>query len=121
MRVKYVEVGRPAPTKVDLLRRAMEDGILVGAAADREAPPVAAEAPTRDPRRRVGSHPADAGDDRGTRVVHAPRIERIISLVAGLGALVLGAQAFLAALGPDRGEPGMARPAHDRGRSCRSR
>ena len=28
MRVKYVEVGRPAPTKVDLLRRAMEDGIL---------------------------------------------------------------------------------------------
>ena len=30
MRVKYVEVGRPAPTKVDLLRRAMEDGILPG-------------------------------------------------------------------------------------------
>ncbi|KSU54427.1 response regulator transcription factor [Microbacterium enclense] len=28
VRVKYVEVGRPAPTKVDLLRRAMEDGIL---------------------------------------------------------------------------------------------
>ena len=28
MRVKYVEVGRPAPTKVDLLRRAMEDGIV---------------------------------------------------------------------------------------------
>lgn len=28
IRVKYVEVGRPAPTKVDLLRRAMEDGIL---------------------------------------------------------------------------------------------
>ena len=25
---QYVEVGRPAPTKVDLLRRAMEDGIL---------------------------------------------------------------------------------------------
>jgi DNA-binding NarL/FixJ family response regulator len=28
VRVKYVEVGRPAPTKVDLMRRAMEDGIL---------------------------------------------------------------------------------------------
>ncbi len=31
VRVKYVEVGRPAPTKVDLLRRAMEDGILADA------------------------------------------------------------------------------------------
>ena len=28
IRVKYVEVGRPAPTKVDLLRRAMEDGLV---------------------------------------------------------------------------------------------
>lgn len=28
IRSKYVEVGRPAPTKVDLLRRAVEDGIL---------------------------------------------------------------------------------------------
>ncbi|MDR6866287.1 DNA-binding NarL/FixJ family response regulator [Microbacterium resistens] len=28
IRVKYVDVGRPAPTKIDLLRRAMEDGIL---------------------------------------------------------------------------------------------
>lgn len=28
VRIKYVEVGRPAPTKVDLARRAMEDGIL---------------------------------------------------------------------------------------------
>lgn len=28
VRRKYVEVGRPAPTKVDLLRRAVEDGIL---------------------------------------------------------------------------------------------
>jgi DNA-binding NarL/FixJ family response regulator len=28
VRVKYVEVGRPAPTKIDLLHRAMEDGIL---------------------------------------------------------------------------------------------
>ncbi|WP_426181771.1 response regulator [Microbacterium sp. TWP3-1-2b2] len=28
VRVKYVEVGRPAPTKIDLLRRAMEDGIV---------------------------------------------------------------------------------------------
>lgn len=28
IRAKYVEVGRPAPTKVDLLRRAVEDGIL---------------------------------------------------------------------------------------------
>ncbi|MEZ5109890.1 MAG: LuxR C-terminal-related transcriptional regulator [Microbacteriaceae bacterium] len=28
VRQKYVEIGRPAPTKVDLLRRAMEDGIV---------------------------------------------------------------------------------------------
>jgi two-component system, NarL family, uhpT operon response regulator UhpA len=28
IRAKYVEIGRPAPTKVDLLRRAVEDGIL---------------------------------------------------------------------------------------------
>ncbi|MEV7693183.1 response regulator transcription factor [Microbacterium sp. NPDC089189] len=28
IRVKYVDVGRPAPTKVDLLRRALEDGLL---------------------------------------------------------------------------------------------
>lgn len=28
VRVKYVEVGRPAPTKIDLLRRAIEDGIV---------------------------------------------------------------------------------------------
>lgn len=37
VRVKYVEVGRPAPTKVDLLRRAMEDGIVAadGAASAR--------------------------------------------------------------------------------------
>lgn len=28
VRVKYVEVGRPAPTKIDLLRRAIEDGLL---------------------------------------------------------------------------------------------
>lgn len=34
VRVKYVEVGRPAPTKVDLLRRAMEDGILADSAAE---------------------------------------------------------------------------------------
>jgi DNA-binding CsgD family transcriptional regulator len=34
IRVKYVEVGRPAPTKVDLLRRAVEDGILPGLAGD---------------------------------------------------------------------------------------
>lgn len=34
VRVKYVEVGRPAPTKVDLLRRAMEDGILSRPATD---------------------------------------------------------------------------------------
>ncbi len=34
IRVKYVEVGRPAPTKVDLLRRAMEDGILAESAPD---------------------------------------------------------------------------------------
>lgn len=31
VRVKYVEVGRPAPTKVDLLRRAMEDGLVAEA------------------------------------------------------------------------------------------
>jgi two-component system uhpT operon response regulator UhpA len=30
IRIKYVELGRPAPTKVDLLRRAVEDGILPG-------------------------------------------------------------------------------------------
>jgi DNA-binding NarL/FixJ family response regulator len=34
VRVKYVEVGRPAPTKVDLLRRAMEDGILSDSGGD---------------------------------------------------------------------------------------
>ena len=34
VRVKYVEVGRPAPTKVDLLRRAMEDGILAEPSGD---------------------------------------------------------------------------------------
>jgi DNA-binding NarL/FixJ family response regulator len=28
VRVKYIDVGRPAPTKVDLLRRAMEDGLV---------------------------------------------------------------------------------------------
>lgn len=28
VRMKYVEVGRPAPTKVDLLRRAVEDGFI---------------------------------------------------------------------------------------------
>lgn len=28
VRAKYVDVGRPAPTKVDLLKRAVEDGIL---------------------------------------------------------------------------------------------
>lgn len=30
IRLKYIEVGRPAPTKVDLLKRAVEDGILPG-------------------------------------------------------------------------------------------
>ncbi|MGV9195228.1 response regulator [Microbacterium sp. MC2] len=34
VRVKYVEVGRPAPTKVDLLRRAMEDGLVAEGHAD---------------------------------------------------------------------------------------
>lgn len=34
IRDKYVEIGRPAPTKVDLLRRAVEDGILPGIDAD---------------------------------------------------------------------------------------
>jgi DNA-binding NarL/FixJ family response regulator len=34
VRVKYVEVGRPAPTKVDLLRRAMEDGIVAQPSED---------------------------------------------------------------------------------------
>lgn len=29
VRVKYVEVGRPAPTKIDLLHRAVEDGLLI--------------------------------------------------------------------------------------------
>lgn len=37
IRVKYVEVGRPAPTKVDLLRRAVEDGILPGLDPDTTA------------------------------------------------------------------------------------
>ncbi len=37
IRVKYVEVGRPAPTKVDLLRRAVEDGILPGMDQDGDA------------------------------------------------------------------------------------
>lgn len=34
VRVKYVEVGRPAPTKIDLLRRAMEDGLVVHEGGD---------------------------------------------------------------------------------------
>ena len=34
IRVKYVEVGRPAPTKIDLLHLAVEDGILVEPSAD---------------------------------------------------------------------------------------
>jgi DNA-binding NarL/FixJ family response regulator len=34
IRDKYVELGRPAPTKVDLLRRAVEDGILPGIDTD---------------------------------------------------------------------------------------
>ncbi|WP_251438440.1 response regulator transcription factor [Microbacterium sp. USTB-Y] len=37
IRVKYVEVGRPAPTKVDLLRRAMEDGIVETAQEDSQS------------------------------------------------------------------------------------
>lgn len=37
IRIKYVEVGRPAPTKVDLLRRAVEDGILPGLDSDEPA------------------------------------------------------------------------------------
>lgn len=32
VRVKYVEVGRPARTKIDLLHRAMEDGLVTGGA-----------------------------------------------------------------------------------------
>jgi DNA-binding NarL/FixJ family response regulator len=36
VRNKYVEIGRPAPTKVDLLRRAVEDGILPGLDQARE-------------------------------------------------------------------------------------
>ena len=34
VRLKYMEAGRPAPTKVDLLRRAVEDGILSGLEPD---------------------------------------------------------------------------------------
>jgi len=34
VRVKYVDVGRPAPTKVDLLRRAMEDGLVAEGPGD---------------------------------------------------------------------------------------
>jgi DNA-binding NarL/FixJ family response regulator len=36
VRVKYVDVGRPAPTKVDLLRRALEDGLLTEPAPEPE-------------------------------------------------------------------------------------
>lgn len=36
IRAKYIEVGRPAPTKVDLLRRAVEDGILPQLDSDAE-------------------------------------------------------------------------------------
>ena len=36
VRVKYVEVGRPAPTKIDLRLRAMEDGILGLSDGDRD-------------------------------------------------------------------------------------
>ena len=39
IRIKYVEVGRPAPTKVDLLRRAVEDGILPGLDTDEPEDP----------------------------------------------------------------------------------
>lgn len=35
VRVKYTEVGRPAPTKVDLLRRAVEDGIVASLIEER--------------------------------------------------------------------------------------
>lgn len=35
VRTKYVDVGRPAPTKVDLLRRAMEDGLVTEQADER--------------------------------------------------------------------------------------
>lgn len=34
VRSKYVEVGRPAPTKIDLLRRAMEDGLVAERSSD---------------------------------------------------------------------------------------
>ena len=38
VRAKYTDIGRPAPTKVDLLMRAMEDGIIDD--ADKNAPRV---------------------------------------------------------------------------------
>jgi len=38
VRMKYVDVGRPAPTKIDLLHRAVEDGLL-DRHADRESSP----------------------------------------------------------------------------------
>lgn len=34
IRVKYIEVGRPAPTKIDLLHRAIEDGLVDGRSRD---------------------------------------------------------------------------------------
>ena len=34
IRAKYVEAGRPAPTKVDLLRRAVEDGVVIDATSE---------------------------------------------------------------------------------------
>ena len=97
VRVKYVEVGRPAP-----------DEGRPAAPRDGGRHPVAARrrrcrwrlSADRRPRRRVGPHPADAGVDRRDRVVHAHAGSSASSRSsAGFGSLVLGAQAFLTALG----------------------
>ena len=112
VRVKYVEVGRPAPTKVDLLRRAMEDGILAEPATEK-VPVVSEPESTRAILDDAWGHiPQTRETTAGLGSFTRLRIERIISLVVGLGSLVLGTQAFLAALGAGPGEPGMARPAH---------
>ena len=77
---------------------------------------MAAEAPTGDPRRRVGAHPADAGVHRGHRIVHAhPRRADHLARRPAFGSLVLGHAGVPHGARPDRRAAGMARAAHDRG------
>ena len=107
VRVKYVEVGRPAPTKVDLLRRAMEDGIR-------------RPQPTAGGRRWRLSADAPSSTRRGATSRRRARRRRASGPSPGRGSSAssrsspgsdrssLGAQAFIAALGPDDELPGMA-------------